>query len=324
MSRHLLPRTAIAMLAVAAALMGSVACASKEAAVPTTREGFVAVTGGRIWFRMVGLDKPGTPLLLLHGGPGSSSMGLKPLLALADERPVVLYDQLGSGKSDRPTDTTLFTVARYVSELQALRDTLGLRTVDVLGHSWGAMLAEAYMGSSPAGVRRLVLSSPLVTTEQWTHDADSLIKLLPDSVQQVIAANEAAGTTDSPAYAAAMDAYYARHVRRRPRANPADADSSGKAFGKLVYNYMWGPSEFTSTGTLKTFDATSWLKGITVPTLFIAGEFDEATPSSTKMFSQLVPGAQFVMIPGSGHATANDNLPALLIAIRAFLRDSTK
>ncbi|MBY0491133.1 MAG: proline iminopeptidase-family hydrolase [Gemmatimonadaceae bacterium] len=305
-----------ARLLMAALLVG---CATGTPAARPT-EGFIQVEGGKVWYHIEGADKPGTPLLLLHGGPGSTSFGLKPLEALASDRPVIRYDQLGCGKSDHPTDTTLFTVARFVRELQTVRDSLGLAEVDLMGHSWGAMLAEAYMGTNPKGVRRLILSSPLVTTAQWTHDADSLIKLLPDSVQQVIAKEEAAKTTDSPAYSAAMDVYYARHVRRAPRANPADGDSSSKMSGKLVYNYMWGPSEFTSTGTLKTFDATPWLKGITIPTLFLAGEFDEATPASTEHFSTLVPGARFVMIPNAGHATANDNLPALLEAVRTFLK----
>lgn len=308
----------LAALTCAGALISS--CAPKEPASAVTKEGFVQVEGGKVWYHIEGADKKGTPLLVLHGGPGSSSVGSKPMFALATDRPVIIYDQLGCGKSDRPTDTTLFTVDRFVRELQTVRDSLKLDTVDLMGHSWGAMLAEAYMGTRPQGVRKLILSSPLVTTAQWTHDADSLIKLLPDSVQQVITREEAAKTTDSPAYAAAMDVYYARHVRTKPRANPADGDSSGKAFGKLVYNYMWGPSEFTSTGTLKTFDATEWLKGITVPTLFLAGATDEATPSSTEAFSRLVPGARFVMIPNSGHATANDNLPAVLTALRDFLK----
>jgi proline iminopeptidase len=300
------------------ALVAASCTATKPPARPT--EGFIQVEGGKVWYHIAGADKPGTPLLLLHGGPGSTSFGLKPLEALATDRPVIRYDQLGCGKSDHPTDTMLFTVERFVRELQTVRDSLKLTDVDLMGHSWGAMLAEAYMGTSPKGVRKLILSSPLVTTDQWTHDADSLIKLLPDSVQQVIAREEAAKTTDSPAYGAAMDVYYARHVRRAPRANPADGDSSGKLSGKLVYNYMWGPSEFTSTGTLKTFDATAWLKGITIPTLFLAGEFDEATPASTARFAKLVPGATFTMIPNSGHATANDNLPALLDAVRTFLK----
>jgi proline iminopeptidase len=82
---------------------------------------------------------------------------------------------------------------------------------------------------------------------------------------------------------------------------------------------MWGPSEFTATGTLKNFDATEWIKGITVPTLFLAGEFDEATPSSTEMFSKMVPGAEFTVIPNSAHATENDNPEALLKTVREFL-----
>lgn len=281
-------------------------------------EGFINVEGGRIWYRRVG-DGPGTPLVMLHGGPGATSYGLKPFLVLAKERPVIIYDQLGCGKSDHPTDTTLYTVDRYVRELQALRDSLGLREIHLFGQSWGAMLAEAYMGSKPTGIKSLILSDPLVTTAQWEHDADSLIRLLPDSIQRSIATNEANHTTDSPEYAHAMNAYYSRYVIRKPPQHPADADSSRASSGTLVYNYMWGPSEFTSTGTLKTFDATAWLRTVTVPTLFIAGEFDEATPSSTRNFAKLVKRSEFVMIPGSGHVVQNDNLEATLAALRGFL-----
>lgn len=295
----------------------SLACAAPKAA-GTSDEGFIPVEGGRVWYHRVGTGS-GTPLLLLHGGPGSCSYGLKPLQALATDRPVILYHQLGCGKADRPTDTTLYTVDRFVRELQAVRDSLGLGEIHLFGHSWGAMLAEAYMGTSPAGVRSVILSSPLVTTAQWEQDADSLIRFLPDSMQRAIAEHEAAGTTDSPAYVAATDAYSALFLRRTPPRNKADADSARAAFGTLVYNYMWGPSEFTAKGTLKQFDATAWLRQITVPTLFLAGEFDEATPQSTRTFSALVPGSQFVMIPGSGHATANDNPDALLAALREFL-----
>ena len=194
-------------------------------------EGFVAVEGGRIWYHRVG-NGPGTPLLLLHGGPGSCSYGLKPLLALADARPVIIYDQLGCGKSDRPTDTTLFTVDRYVRELQTLRDSLGLREIHLFGQSWGGMLAEAYMGTKPAGVRSLILASPLVTTAQWEHDADSLLKALPDSMRRAITKHEADHTTDAPEYVAATNAYYhcisgasRRATRRTPTAAPRDSGS---------------------------------------------------------------------------------------------------
>lgn len=282
-------------------------------------EGYIGVPGGRIWWARMG-EGPGTPLIVIHGGPGSTSYGLKPWAALGDERPVIRYDQLGSGKSDHPSDTTLFTVDRAVLELQALRDSLRLGEVHLYGRSWGAMLVEAYMGTRPVGIRSVTLSSPLVTTVQWELDADSLLKTLPDSVQQVIARHEADHTTDSPGYRDAAAVYYKLYVTRQPRRSKADADSAGKTRGALVYQYMWGPSEFTATGTLKHFDAIAWLRALKVPTLFVAGEFDEATPASTERFSKLVPGAEFRVIPNSGHSTENDNPDALLRIVREFLR----
>jgi proline iminopeptidase len=100
----------------------------------------------------------------------------------------------------------------------------------------------------------------------------------------------------------------------------ADADSMAKQSGTLAYSYMWGPSEFTSTGTLKHFDATGWLAKVTVPTLFVTGEFDEATPASTERFAKLVPGAEFKVIPNSGHMTHNDNPDAIIAVLRDFFR----
>jgi proline iminopeptidase len=291
------------------------------AAQPDVRpdEGFITVPGGRVWYHRVG-QGTGTPVLLLHGGPGGGSMYLKPLFALGDDRPVIMYDQLGAGKSDRPTDTTLYTVDRYVRELQAVRDSLGLAEVHLYGHSWGSMLAEAYMGSNPSGVKSLVLASPLITTAQWEQDADTLIKALPDSLEEAVARHEAAGTTDHPEYAAAMDAYSKLYLMREPPRNAADADSMNQGFGRFVYHYMWGPSEFTSTGTLKAFDATAWLERVTVPTLFVTGEFDEATPASTERFSKIVPGAEFRVIPNSGHMIHNDNPDAIISVLRDFFR----
>jgi proline iminopeptidase len=300
----------------------SLLCALALCAQCTTHkradEGFIQVEGGRIWYHRVGSGS-GTPLVLLHGGPGSCSYYLKPLLTLSKDRPVIIYDQLGCGKSDRPTDTTLFTVDRYVRELQTLRDSLGLSEIHLLGHSWGAMLAEAYMATHPKGVRSLILSSPLVTTAQWEHDADSLLRALPDSMRDAIARHEADHTTSSPEYVSATKAYYGLYLSRTHSSPTPDNDSSSAGFGRQVYEYMWGPSEFSSAGTLKTFDATPWLREVRVPTLFIAGEFDEATPASTRNFARLVPGAVFVMIPGSGHMTTRDNPDALRSEIRAFL-----
>lgn len=281
-------------------------------------EGFVQVEGGRVFFDRMGAG-PGTPLIVIHGGPGSTSFRLKAWSALGNERPVYRYDQLGSGRSDRVTDTTLFTVDRFVRELQALRDSLGLDEVHLYGRSWGAMLVQAYMATKPSGVRSVILSSPLVTTAQWAADADSLILALPDSLQQAIAHAESLQAWDDSAFKAATQAYYDRHLRRKPHRVQVDADSGSVSGNDVLYQYMWGPTEFTATGTLRDFDATPWLREFTVPTLFVTGEFDEATPASTERFSKLVPNAEFAVIPGSGHSTENDNWEELLRVVREFI-----
>jgi proline iminopeptidase len=104
---------------------------------PVATEGMLDVPGGRVWYRRIG-GGPGIPLLALHGGPGGTSCRFEALTPLADERPVIFYDQLGSGRSDRPADTTLWRVERFVDELEAVRRGLGLERLHLLGHSWGA------------------------------------------------------------------------------------------------------------------------------------------------------------------------------------------
>jgi proline iminopeptidase len=114
-------------------------------------EGTISVPGGRVWYRIVGGGAAGTPLLVLHGGPGAPHDYLENLIALADERPVVFYDQLGCGRSERPDDPSLWRVERFVAELAAVLQTLGLSRVNLLGQSWGTMLAVEYLLSGTSG-----------------------------------------------------------------------------------------------------------------------------------------------------------------------------
>ena len=170
-------------------------------------EGYVEVEGGRVWYRIVGSGNE-TPLLLLHGGPGAPSYYLNPLEQVAADRPVVFYDQLGAGRSDRPSDQSLWRVDRFVSELAAIREALGLEEVHLLGHSWGSMLAMEYLRTEPQGMRSLILASPVMSVKRWAEDAEKLIAELPEDMQQAIEHHQAAGTTDDPAYQAATMEYY--------------------------------------------------------------------------------------------------------------------
>src|SRR5690242_19664481 len=110
----------------------------------TPRTGMIDVPGGKVWYQVVGSGTQ-TPLLVLHGGPGIPHYYMKSLAALADERPVVFYDQLGCGRSPAPEDSTVWTIDRFVRELAAVRAAIGLKQVHLLGSSWGTILAVEFM-----------------------------------------------------------------------------------------------------------------------------------------------------------------------------------
>lgn len=299
--------------------------AAADAATPSAREGFIDVPGGRVWFRILGEDAPGTPLLALHGGPGGLGCRFERLSPLANERPVIFYDQLGSGRSDHPTDTTLWQLPRFVQEVDAVRRALDLTSVHVLGHSWGGALAAEYMLSgNPVGVVSLVLSSPLLSTPRWIADADSLRATLPEGVREVLDRHEADGSIDAPAYAAATDSFYARFVRRLPIV--PEPLCEGLNSNDTVYRQMWGPTEFRSTGSLREWSRTEDLDELTLPVLFVAGEFDEARPGTLEEFRATMPDARLVVIPGAAHSTMREKPEEYIAALRAFLRsaDSTR
>ncbi len=280
-------------------------------------EGFVDVTGGRAWYRIVGSGTE-TPALLLHGGPGASSAYFEPLAALSDERPVIFYDQLGGGRSDRPDDPSLWTKERFVEELGQFRQALGLDRVHILGHSWGTMLAVDYYLSGATGIESLVLASPALSAPRWIEDADRLRAELPEEVRLVLDEHEEAGTTDSDAYMEATMEFYRRHLCR----SEAAWETLGPIFEDLnmqVYGTMWGPSEFFATGNLGDYDRTDRLGEIAVPTLFTAGRFDEATPETTAWYRGLVPGASLAILEKSAHMTMLEEPEAYVAIIREFL-----
>jgi proline iminopeptidase len=286
---------------------------------PVATEGMLDVPGGRVWYRRIG-GGPGIPLLALHGGPGGTSCRFEALAPLADERPVIFYDQLGSGRSDRPADTTLWRVERFVDELEAVRRGLGLERVHLLGHSWGGALATEYMVTRrPEGVASLILSSPLLSTPRWIADADTLRATLPAAIRQVLDVHEAAGTIDDPAYAAATDSFYARFVRRLPVA--PEPRCEGVTGNDTIYRQMWGPTEFRATGSLRDWDRSAALPSLTLPVLLVAGEFDEARPTTLETFRRTMPDARLVVIPGAAHGTYRERPADYIDALRGFLQE---
>jgi len=291
-------------------------CSSPDRAL-TPGEGYVEVEGGRVWYEIVG-SGDATPLLLLHGGPGAPSHYLQPLEQVAADRPVIFYDQLGAGRSAGPKEESLWTVERYVRELGQLRDALGLDEVHILGHSWGSMLAMDYLLTDPEGVRSVIFASPALKVSRWTADTRELLKQLPPGIQAVVEKHEAAGTTDDPEYQEAVMAFYQRFLSRQDPWSP-HLMAAFEGFNTDIYGFMWGPSEFTATGTLKDYNRERELAGLDLPVLFTTGRYDEATPETVEHFRSLVPGAELIIFEDSAHMTMLDEADAYAAAIREYL-----
>jgi len=283
-------------------------------------EGFVQVPGGRVWYRLAGRDAPGIPLLALHGGPGAPHDYLEPIEALARDRPVIFYDQLGCGHSDKPEDSTLWTVERFVEELARVRAHLGLERVHLLGQSWGCMLAVDYvLRRSPAGVASLVLSGPCLSVPRFVSDQRRYVAEMPEPVRRTILECEARGDFGSEAYRDAVMAYYRRHVCRLDPW-PDCLRRTFDALAEPVYRHLWGPSEFTVSGTLGSYDRTEDLRHLACPALFTCGRYDEATPETTEAYRRKLPGSELAVIEDASHAHHLERTETYLRVVGDFLR----
>lgn len=283
------------------------------------QEGFVKVTGGRVWYGIVGRGKK-PPVILLHGGPGFTHWSMQPLTALSDERPVIFDDQLGSGKSDRPQDVSLWTKERFVEELATLRNALDLPQVHLLGHSWGTMLASSYLRTQPEGIKSVIFSSSCLSARRWADDQEFYRQQLPQAVQEVLHRCEQSGTTDSQEYEWAMQEYYRRHYCRLDPW-PCEITQDFEQANMEVYHTMWGPAEFYATGNLRDFEATPDLPYLNMPTLFTCGRFDESTPETNKFYSSLVQGSTMHVFEKSAHMTYLEEPEEYIQVVRDFLNE---
>jgi len=278
-----------------------------------SKQGFINVPGGPVWYKVSG-NGEGLPLLALHGGPGSTSCTYSLLDPLGDQRSIIRYDQLGSGRSGRPDDLSLWKVDRFVEELDVIRKNLKLEKFHLLGHSWGAALAGAYLlEKGTKGVASVIFSSPLLSTPLWIEDANYLRSQLPQGIQDTLNFHEMANTTDSDEYRDATRVFYDRHLTRGEAKEKAECD--GAPWNQVIYEYMWGPTEFHATGNLVDFDLSHRLHTIDIPVLFLTGEFDEARPETISKFHKMIPGSEFIVIGGVAHASlsrAPDNYRRIL------------
>jgi proline-specific peptidase len=286
-----------------------------------THEGFVNFSGYRTWYSVAGdLVSGAIPLLALHGGPGSTHNYFAPLERLATERPVVLYDQIGCGNSDHPTDIE-WSIAVFRDEVDAVREQLGLERIHLLGTSWGGMLAQEHVLSGADGIVSLVLSSTLASVDQWAEEQLKLRAALPAEVVAVLDKHEAAGTFDDPEYERAMEVYFDRHLYRgaKPR---VEMQRWAAERSHEVYEAMQGPNEWTITGAMRGWDVRDRLGEIDVPTLVVRGRYDMCTAPIAAELVDGIRGAREVVFEESSHTPVLEETDLYLEVVGGFLREA--
>lgn len=295
-------------------------CASSQTVRLHPGEALLNVNGRKLWYEIVVGEGDQIPLLLLHGGPGAPSYYLNPLRELADERPVIFFDQLGCGRSEPITDTSLLTIPFFVDQIEALRKALGIESFYLYGQSWGTMLGMDYYLTYPEHVKAIIFSSPALSVPLWIRETRKMLDTLPEENREAIRINEERGTFDDPDYLKALDLFYNKYVSRKQPFSQ-DLVTTIDNLSTVVYNYMFGPSEFNSTGILADYDRTPQLKDIKVPVLYIVGQYDEASPTNVRYYHSLTPGSSYVEIPDAAHLTMHDAPEADIKAIRNFLKE---
>jgi len=280
------------------------------------------VAGGRAYVRINGnLHGPRLPIVMIHGGPGGTHAAFLNALALADERAVILYDQLDSGRSDHPNNPANWTVERFTDEVDAVRRAVGVTRWHVLGGSWGGTIALEYGARRPSALAGLVLASPLISTRTWLADANALRAQLPPDVQTTLRQCDPPAPI-TPACEKATDIFYGQFNRRDPP-TPAMTEYGRREGGlnRVLYETMWGTSEFVATGTLKDYDGEPLLSKLDGRrTLLIDGQYDEARPVTLAAYAGRVAGAEFAVVPGAAHGFLNDRPDEALGILRPWLR----
>jgi len=267
-------------------------------------EGYMPFGEYQTFYRVAGqTNGERKPLLLLHGGPGSTHNYFEVFDCLAEDgRAIVSYDQLGCGKSSVPDKPDLWTARTWLDELVALREHLKLDSVHLLGQSWGGMMAIQYMcDEAPKGVASIILASTLPSSSLWEQEGRRNIRLMPPEQQEALLRAEQTGDYDDPAYTKAIDSYLERHCYDLRSAKPPECFTRKKVFGKQSYECAWGPNEYKPTGTLKEFEYLDKLHTINVPTLITSGIGDESTPLLNKMMQDRIPGAKWELFAHSQH-----------------------
>jgi proline iminopeptidase len=275
----------------------------------------VSTPGGeyRVWTRRVG-NNPDLKVLLLHGGPGASDELYESFDLWFPQAGIeyYYYDQLGSFRSDQPDDPSLWTLERFVDEVEQVRQALRLDRGNfvLFGQSWGGLLAMEYAVHHQQQLKGLVISNMMSSSRLYNDYANDV--LMPAMDQDVLAEIkwfEAEGKTADPRYEQLLtEHHYVLHVCRMPQADWPDPVNRGLShINPAIYVPMQGPSELGLSGTLEDWDRSADLRQIDVPALVIGATHDTMDPAHLRWMSQQLPQGRYLHCPDGSHLCQFDD-----------------
>jgi len=286
----------------------------------------------KVWTKRVG-NSPTMKVLLLHGGPGATHEYFEVFDSYFPNAEIeyYYYDQLESAYSDQPNDSSLWSVDRYVDEVEQVRIALGLNSDNfyLYGSSWGGILAMEYALKYQQNLKGLIVTNMMASIPDYIEYANTILgPQLPAEVLKEIRDLEAKEDYGNPRYSELIYThYYTKHVLRMPLEewpNPVN-----RAFANInqdLYVTMQGPSEFGVVGDakLKTWDVKSELSKISIPTLTIGGAYDTMDPKHMEWIASEVQNGQYLHCPNGSHLAMYDDADTYFKGLVEFIKSVDK
>ncbi len=277
----------------------------------------------KVWTKRFG-NNPSIKVLLLHGGPAFTHEYFECFESFFPKEGIEFYeyDQLGSYYSDQPKDSSLWTVERFVDELEQVREALGLNNSNfyLLGNSWGGMLAMEYALKYQDNLKGLIISNMMASIPDYEKYNGVLRNKMRKSLLDSMEVFEKKGDFKNPQYQEMVfNEYYTKHLCRLPEW-PEPLLRSLKHLNEEVYVMMQGPSEFKVGGRLLTWDRKSDLPKIAVPTLMIGAQFDTMDPEHMKWMSTQVKNGRYLYCPNGSHCSFWDDQEHYFPGVIQFIR----
>ncbi|GAA4316186.1 proline iminopeptidase-family hydrolase [Mucilaginibacter gynuensis] len=278
----------------------------------------------KVWTKRIG-NNPRIKILLLHGGPATTHEYMECFESFFPKEgfEMIEYDQLGSYYSDQSRDSSLWTLPRFVDEVEQVRKALKLDNSNfyILGHSWGSMLGMEYALKYPNNLKGLIVGNMMASIPAYADYNKLLRNQMRPSLVDSLEGYEAKGLYQDSTYQALVaEHFYSQHLCRLPEL-PEPVARTFKHINNEIYVMMQGPSEFKTGGRLVNWDITARLKDIKVRTLTVGAKYDTMDPGYMEWMSKQMPHANYLYCPNGSHLAMWDDQQVYMNGIIKFIKD---